>query len=73
MSLTEGTYEEERPRRMMSKWRLVLTLAAILSLIVIGFTGLIYNRYWLIVPILLLIAGRILDRLERRRRRLSSS
>ncbi|HBY59276.1 MAG TPA: hypothetical protein DEH78_05610 [Solibacterales bacterium] len=69
MAIVDGEYREERPRAVMSKWRLLFTLAAVLSLAVIGFTGLLYNRYWLIVPILLLITGRIIERIERKRRR----
>ena len=66
MSLTDGHYVEKKVRGP-SLTLLVLGMAVPVSLIVFGMGGL-RDRRWLIVPVVLLLAARAIERLQRKRR-----
>lgn len=67
MSLTDGRYEEKKTKGP-SLMLLVLGLAVPVSLVVAGMGG-FRDRRWLAVPVVLLVAARIIERTQRKRRR----
>lgn len=66
MSLTDGHYDEKKTKGP-SLTLLVLLLGVPISLIIVGMGGL-RDRRWLVVPVILLIAARLIERFQRRRR-----
>ena len=67
MSLTDGHYEEEKTKGP-PVILLILGLSVPITLILIGM-GRIADRRWLILPVVLLLADRVIERLNRKRPR----
>ncbi len=67
MSLTDGHYDEKKTKGP-SLTLLVLGLAVPISLMIVGMGGL-RDRRWLVAPVILLLAARIIERIQRKRRR----
>ncbi len=66
MSLTDGHYEEKKTKGP-SLTLLILGLAVPVSLVIVGMGGM-RDRRWLILPVILLLAARIIERWQRKRR-----
>lgn len=66
MSLTDGHYEEKKTQ-CPSLVLLVLGLAVPISLVLVGMLG-VRDRRLLVIPILILLAARIIGRSKRRRK-----
>lgn len=66
MSLTDGHYEEKKTQDP-SLVLLVLGLAVPISLVLVGMLG-VRDRRLLVIPILILLAARIIGRSKRRRK-----
>ncbi len=67
MSLIDGRYEEKKTRGP-SLTLLLLGLSVPVSLVLVGMSG-FRDRRWLIIPVLLLLTARIIERLQRKRRK----
>jgi hypothetical protein len=67
MSLIDGQYEEKKTKGP-SLTLLILGLAVPVTLVLVGMGGL-RDRRWLIVPVVILLTARIIERLQRKRRK----
>jgi fatty acid desaturase len=67
MSLIDGRYEERKTRRPPLVL-LILGLAVPVSLVLIGM-GAMRDRRWLVLPVVLLLAARVIERMHRKRRK----
>ena len=67
MSLTDGHYDEKKTKGP-SLVLLVLGISVPVSLILVGM-GRLTDRRWLILPVLLLLSARVIERLQRKRPR----
>ena len=66
MSLIDGHYEEKKTKGP-SLTLLILGLAVPISLVLVWMGGM-RDRRWLIVPVVILLTARIIERLQRKRR-----